>query len=373
LAKLKLQLEEEERVNQVSEELSEEIKDLCKKAKNKEIFSITDQIKYARFKGIEISESDESIVQDILLNRTYYFKVTAYRKNFEKDINGKYIDLSFVKLADLAKIDMYLRMILSRMIFEFEHSLKTLIISSITNSLTEDGYKIVEDYDMYMQNKFIDSQRKKGNTKTNEEILSEYTQASEKILDKVKGKFGYDFDFYNHHHDKISIWALLEVMTLGNLERFITFYFEEEHFGYLGLKTAQKLLKYVTNVRNASAHSRPLIYNIVEPYQFGRADSNLKKRRPVIQLTQFATNAGLDSELIARALTNMKMNDIVATIYLHEKYVQTQKLKTTNFEALSDLLDRIKVNGKMYEKNHELVEVFHFFEKIVMEYGKLIT
>lgn len=56
---------------------------------------------------------------------------------------------------------MYLRMILSRMIFELEHSLKTLIISSITNSLTEDGYKIVEDYDMYMQNKFIDSQRKK--------------------------------------------------------------------------------------------------------------------------------------------------------------------------------------------------------------------
>ncbi|WP_257877978.1 Abi family protein [Enterococcus faecalis] len=130
LTKLKLQLEEEERANQVSEELSEEIKELCKKAKNKEIFSITDQIKYARFKGIEISESDESIVQDILLNRTYYFKVTAYRKNFEKDISGKYIDLSFVKLADLAKIDMYLRMILSRMIFELEHSLKTLIISS---------------------------------------------------------------------------------------------------------------------------------------------------------------------------------------------------------------------------------------------------
>lgn len=371
MLKYKLDLEEKERANQVSEELPEKIYELCQKAKNKEIFSIKDQIDYARFKGIEISESDESIVQDLLSNRTYYFKVTAYRKNFEKGANEKYINLSFVKLADLAKIDMYLRTILGRMIFELEHSLKTLLIKSITNSAIEDGYTIVKEYDSYMQKEFIDSQRKKGSTKAEEEILAEYVQASEKILDKVKGKFGYDLDFYNHHHDKISIWALLEVMTLRNLERFIVFYYKKECFGYQGLKTANQLLRYVTNVRNAAAHSRPLIYNIIEPFQYGKTSNKSKNRRPVIQLTQFATSAGVDSDLSARALTNMKMNDIVTTLYLHEKYVQTKKMKTKNFEELRGLITRIKDNGHMYEENYELVEMFRFFEKIVMEYGKL--
>ncbi|MCS8592456.1 Abi family protein [Enterococcus faecium] len=371
LVNLKIQLEKEERAKQVSEIIPEELHILCKKAENKEIFSIEEQIDYARFKGIEISKSDEDDVRDILLNRTYYFKVTAYRKNFEKDINGKYKDLSFIKLADLAKIDMYLRMILSRMIFELEHSLKTLLISSITNSLTEDGYTIVEEYDSYMQKEYINRQRKNGDNRLEKEILYEYTQASKKILDKVKGKHGYDFDFYHHHYDRLSIWALLEVMTLGNLERFINFYFKKEYFAYRGLKTANQLLKYVTNVRNAAAHSRPLIYNIVEPFQYGRSGNELKNRRPVIQLTQFATKAGVEADLSTKALTNMKMNDIVATLYLHEKYVKTQKLKTKNSEELKELLKRMKVHAHMYEKNYELVEMYHFFEKIVLEYGKL--
>ncbi|HFU5910348.1 TPA: hypothetical protein ACH6J4_002645, partial [Enterococcus faecium] len=125
-----------------------------------------------------------------------------------------------------------------------------------------------------------------------------------------------------------------EVMTLGNLERFINFYFKKEYFAYRGLKTANQLLKYVTNVRNAAAHSRPLIYNIVEPFQYGRSGNELKNRRPVIQLTQFATKAGVEADLSTKALTNMKMNDIVATLYLHEKYVKTQKLKTKNSEEL---------------------------------------
>lgn len=147
LLKLKLELENELRTSMSSEESSKKWEVLCDKAKKKEILSIDEQIDYVRYKGISISDDEEDDARDILTNRTYYFKVTAYRKNFEKDISGKYVNTSFLQLANLAQIDMYLRMILGRMISELEHSIKTLLIQSITNSPNEDGYTIVSEFD----------------------------------------------------------------------------------------------------------------------------------------------------------------------------------------------------------------------------------
>lgn len=184
---------------------------------------------------------------------------------------------------------------------------------------------------------------------------------------KVSGRFGYDIEFYVRHHYRISIWALIEVMTLGNLEKFILFYCEKKYFGYQSLETASQILKYVTNVRNASAHSRPLIYNVVEPFQYGKRTDPLKNKKPKIQLTQFAKSAGVNFDLRNKALTNKKANDIVATLYLHDKYVKTKKLKSRAATELKELIDRIKTNGNLYERNPELTEIFHFFEKIVLE------
>lgn len=159
-------------------------------------------------------------------------------------------------------------------------------------------------------------------------------------------------------------------MTLGNLQRFIEFYFEKKYFGYQKLKTANQLLKYVTNVRNAAAHSRPLIYNIVEPFQYGKKNQ-IKNKRASIQLTQFAEKSGVDSELSNRVLTNRKMNDIVTTLYLHDKYVSTAKLKQKASKDLQELVKRIRANREIYRKNDDLLETFKFFKKIVTKYCEL--
>lgn len=202
----------------------EEMKKLVERARNKELFTVNEQIAYSRYKGISISQKEEPIVRDILTNWTYYFKVTAYRKNFGKDSSGKYVNTSFIQLADLAYIDRHLRQILGRMIFEIEHFLKTLIITSITNSKEEDGYQIVKEYDAYMKEIFIQNGKRRFPQKTEAEILTGYVKASERIMSKLQGKFNYDQEFYDCHHQKLSIWALLEVMTLANLDRFIGFY-----------------------------------------------------------------------------------------------------------------------------------------------------
>ncbi|MGX7025710.1 hypothetical protein [Vagococcus hydrophili] len=123
-------------------------------------------------------------------------------------------------------------------------------------------------------------------------------------------------------------------------------------------------------MRNAATHSRPLISNVVEPFQYGKKKNSLKYKKSAIQLTQFAERAGIDSELRNKALTNMKVNDIVATIYLHERYVKHKGLKNRNAQELKNLLQVIKRNKQMYAKNHELREIYYFFELIIAEYTR---
>lgn len=353
------------------------LSNLAEKAKRKELFSIQEQISYLRYKGINILEKDEALVEDILKNRTYYFKVTAYRKNFSTDKYGKFVNLSFLQLADLAKIDMYLRMILGKMIFELEHSLKTLLLKFITES-NIDGYNIVHEFNEYTKKNYLKYELKKRNENIDNAsemakqlILQNYTDTSEKIMNNVNGEFGYDVDFYQHHHQKISIWALLEIMTLNQLNTFIIFYCDNKYYGYKNLIIAQNILKYVTNVRNACAHNRPLIYNIVDINQFNKSSKkqNRKKRRQTISLTQFLQKANVDRNY-HKFLTNKKMNDIVAVIYLHDTYIHTKEMKQKDAEALFGLINRIKREKDFYQNNQELKERFYLFQSIVQYYSK---
>jgi len=59
-------------------------------------------------KGIKFDLISEKSTIEYLRKNNYYFKLTAYRKNFEKK-NGSYANLDFAYLVDLATIDAHLR------------------------------------------------------------------------------------------------------------------------------------------------------------------------------------------------------------------------------------------------------------------------
>lgn len=99
--------------------------------------------------GIRFSVMTEEDAAKYLEINTYYFKIKVYAKLYEKytdkadsDRYGKYIDLDFAYLRDLATIDSYLRKHIFQITLDIEHYLKAALLRDFNRS-NEDGYGIV--------------------------------------------------------------------------------------------------------------------------------------------------------------------------------------------------------------------------------------
>ena len=72
------------------------------------------------------------------MNKTYFYKIYSYRKNFEyNQSEGKYINLDFKYLYDLSKFDMRIRYFIVTMALDIEHGLKRRLIYEVTNNRKE--------------------------------------------------------------------------------------------------------------------------------------------------------------------------------------------------------------------------------------------
>lgn len=83
--------------------------------------------------GVDFKLMSKGKAITFLEKNNYYYKVSAFRKNFKKK-NGKYQHLDFQHLVDLATIDMYLRDTLLDIAINVEHFIKVELSRLITNN-----------------------------------------------------------------------------------------------------------------------------------------------------------------------------------------------------------------------------------------------
>ena len=115
--------------------------------KRKQLLSYQALIDKMVANGILFNIFDQNTAKDILQTRNYYYKISSYRKLFNK-IDGKN-NIEFATLADLAVIDMQIRYFLMDICLDVEHSIKTALMDVITKNPKVDGYDIVKDYAVY--------------------------------------------------------------------------------------------------------------------------------------------------------------------------------------------------------------------------------
>lgn len=304
--------------------------------------SLDGQIEHLKEKGVLFNIMDEAEARDYLGQHNNYFKLTAYRKNYDKhpaeENKDKYINLEFAYLVDIAVIDMQLRYRIVHMALDLEHHTKLQLLRKM-DEYNEDGYQVVQDYIDSLdekQRKIFDSEinRNKGNIYCGD------------IIAKYEGAF--------------PIWAFIEIVPFGRL---VAFYgFCADRFSDKSMKDTFYRLLTCKEIRNASAHSNCIL-------------NNLKAKTAA-----HSTNAAVTSELMKikgmntnfrkNRMSNARIQQVVTLLYTHKDMVESEGIKRSESEDLKKIMERVDKNYDYYNTNPMIKGTFDFLKLVVDSWFK---
>lgn len=276
--------------------------------------------------GILFNTFDQDTAKDILQTRNYYYKISSYRKLFDK-VDGKY-NIEFATLADLAVIDMQIRYFLMDICLDVEHSIKTALMDVITKNPKVDGYDIVKDYAVY---------NSVGFTSTKSAL------AKNRYLKNV----------YIKHKNDIPVWVLIEVMDFGNLCSLVEMYCDK-YPSNKRLKKAKQLGKYARHIRNACAHSNVILVDVLE-----------QTLSPSSYITSIASTLHITRDIIKYR----KVHDMLSLIVLHREYC-SKALGKQRFKEFIKIAKRAKKHEYYYKQNPKIVEIYINFVKTLVKISK---
>lgn len=294
----------------------------------------------------EFKTKEETI--EYLQIRNNYFRTASYRKNYikytEGESEGKYIDLDFSYLTELATIDMHLRFLVLKMCLDIEHSLKVDLLSDISSNDNEDGYSIVETF--LNKNEYIlDNIFYKSNSAYVGDLINKYF-----VFETHKDENGKTI------RDKVTIncpvWAFMEIITFGDFTKFYTAYYElypKNNARYFGL------INSVKSLRNACAHNNCIIHDLRKGHT-----------RPSPTISQFVAKIPtIKKSERQTVLTVRTVYELTALVYFYSLVV-FEPVKQHRLFELSDFVNnRMVKNEKYFEKQDILKSSYRFFKKIV--------
>lgn len=299
------------------------------------------QIDHLIKKGVKFEHTSEKEARKYLEENNNYFRLRAYRKNFDKhpagENIGKYIDLDFAMLIDLSVIDMRLRYVLLKLVLDVEHFSKVRLLKSIAEK-QEDGYKIVDDYF-----KAIEETDKLKNTSRSAQLKSE--------LERNRNN-PYCGGIINKYENNYPVWAFVEVIPMGS---FIHFYeFCAIRLDDSDLKDIAHLLKTVKDLRNAAAHSNCILYDM------GAQDS---QHKPNYKMQQELSS--ISKHIRNKKLGNERTREITTLLYAHWKLVTSDGVHSRAKEDLLETMNRMYKHIDYYKGNDVITTNFDFFKKTV--------
>ena len=296
--------------------------------------SLDEQIQHLKDKGILFNIMDEESAKQYLKYNNNYYKLTSFRKNYDKhpggENKGKYIRLEFAYLVDMSIIDMRLRYRIVEMALDIEHHTKLQLLRKI-DEYDEDGYQVVKDY--------IDSldDRHKKN------FLSEINRNKRSI---------YCRDIIEKYEGNYPVWAFIEIVSFGELVGFYHYcakrYSDKEMIDdYYRLLTCKK-------IRNGAAHSN-CILNDLRPHT-AEHHTNKEIIKELISIPH------MNSNFRKNKMSNVRIQQIVTLLYMHKKTVRSEGVALYESRELKKLMRRIDRNPNYYKTNKLVQGTFKFLE-----------
>ncbi len=315
----------------------------------KKLLKASELISHMSDRGIKFEKISVEDAERFLIENNNYFKLTSYRKNYLKHIEGKaagkYIDLDFAYLVDLSTIDMYLRNFLLKISLDIEHYIKVNLLAEIEDNKSEDGYKIVTEYI-----------KSKQDASSNKVIIDISKNSGSPYCGELLAKFNINKSTKEIY--EFPVWAFVEVISFGTLRDFYKFYYkyyklnDKHNIGFL--------LQTVNQLRNAVAHNNCIINNLypIEP-------QNARKINTDNRVSNFISSLGIGKSMKSKKMKNPRINQIVTTLYVFDKVVTSKNVKKYRYKELDELVnDRMKYRSDYYSTNETIKTAYEFLQKI---------
>lgn len=286
-------------------------------------------------KGVKFNLMNEESAKLILRDLNYYYKLSVYRRNFKRNKDGKYMNLEFSYLADIASVDMQLRYLLLTATLDIEHAMKTFLITHITENDEIDGYDIVE--------RFFHST-----------LVTGHEINKETVLEKVKHKSHYQRKLYEAHKDAPSAWVLVEVMSFGEFLRLFEFYFKKYPIPKFKLSSISGALNAVKRIRNCCAHNNAFLFYLSE--------NELK--HPNSFIVRYAEKSKIGKAFYSCA----KIHDVIAVILIHDFFVKGVGSRKYRQKELFDLTNRSIERFKCLDTDNDIVYFFQILKNLLSAY-----
>ena len=320
---------------------------------NKPILTSEQLVQHMVNKGIKFTIINQDSAKKHLSEHNNYFKLTSYRKNYTKYTAGqnvgKYENLEFAYLRELARLDTLIRHLLLEMALDIEHFLKVLLLKAVEDNIVngEDGYKIIEDF-------LFDC----GNTSTFDRAANSSKRTNNFYKKITQNKNNpYCSGLTNKYADEMPVWAYVELMSFGDLKDLIEFYSVKTGWA---LPVDIQSIDRVRQLRNACAHGNAIINDL------NSVPGTPNKSIAPPFISKFVINAGVSKTSRDRKLSNPRINQIVHLLYVYDIIVTSKNTRTIRLNALKSLINtRMLENKDFFTKNSLLKSTYEFFEKVV--------
>lgn len=294
-----------------------------------------EQVRHSEGKGVQFNDFSKTKAIRYLEENNNYFKLRAFRKNYIKGEDGKYLHLDFADLVDLAVIDNRLRVILLEMAISIEHFSKVHLLKVLQKS-EPNGSQVVMEY--------VDQLDLKPKN-----ILKEELKKNKNSL-----YCGNLYKKYLGNKMHCPVWVFIEMVSFGQYLHFYEFCANRSQGkNKKELLRRLYLMRVVKDLRNACAHNNCIINDLRAPLN----------KAPNQEIQQVVAKLGISKEVRERHLKRVAMYQIITTLYTHKEIVISPGVHKNIALKLRDLNDRF-YRDRDYSKNGIIKSSFNLLSKM---------
>ena len=300
----------------------------------KQKLNVSEQVNHLKTKNVLFTITNKPNAINFLENNSYFYKLKSYCKNYEKRIDGTYINLEFAYLQELSILDMHFRRFNLRLTLDLEHMLKTKLINDFNKNNDCDGYLIIKDF------------LNKNNRLKNE--LDSYTPTGYTAKDNILKKYNTD----------LAIWNFIEIVEFGKFITFCKFYYKR--YPDTTSNDIIDLLWSVKCLRNSSAHNNCLLHNLRPIPQ-----PSFKRNIKVTKLLK--DNLLMSKKTIEKKMQIPTIHDFLISLLVYRKILSSEKMLKYFDKDLHNLINLRFKRKEYYFKNNTLLSSnYNFIRKVII-------